>query len=258
MDDRDSIQSLLTLRKLTRAIAETVRGQMTEYLATLTPLLQPKSLLGDYIQGGQREPSKKADKAFKDLQGLYETVGGTRPFNLPRELASPISFASSNLEITPLEYPHEATAGADTRTIVVRTPLSWMLTYTGCSPARLRELLSAKARSNEEVQRYVLAYLMLHVVATSQPGLLQILEALHFPLTTMKVPEFGELPVTIIGASVATSRPSDAVIIESAELSGMNAFEEVVDVAAIAALKDPLRERLLDIARQQAPDLVPR
>jgi hypothetical protein len=52
MNGRDSIQSLLVLRKLTRAIADVVRAQMTEYLSTLTPLLKPSALLGDYIQGG--------------------------------------------------------------------------------------------------------------------------------------------------------------------------------------------------------------
>ena len=32
MNGRDSIQSLLVLRKLTRAITDVVRAQMTEYL----------------------------------------------------------------------------------------------------------------------------------------------------------------------------------------------------------------------------------
>jgi hypothetical protein len=36
----------------------------------------------------------------------------------------------------------------------------------------------------------------------------------------------------------------------------MDAFEEVVRVEEITRLADPLRERLLEIARQQAPELV--
>ena len=51
MDGRDSIQSLLVLRKLTRAMADAVRAQMTEYLATLAPLLRPQMVLGDYVRG---------------------------------------------------------------------------------------------------------------------------------------------------------------------------------------------------------------
>ena len=55
MNGRDSLESLLVLRKLTRAIAEAVRAQMTEYLTTLAPLLWPRMVLGDYIQGGSKE-----------------------------------------------------------------------------------------------------------------------------------------------------------------------------------------------------------
>ena len=64
MNGRDGIQSLLVLRKLTRAITEAVRVEMTGHLATLTPLLKPSAVLGDYIVGGQKEPTRKAEKAF--------------------------------------------------------------------------------------------------------------------------------------------------------------------------------------------------
>ena len=40
MAERDSIQSLLVRRKLTRAIADVVRAELTQHLATLTPLFQ--------------------------------------------------------------------------------------------------------------------------------------------------------------------------------------------------------------------------
>ena len=150
MNGRDSIQSLLALRKLTRAITDVVRVQMTEYLKTLTPLLRPKAVLGDYVQGGLKEPSRKADKAFGDLQALYETVAVAKPYNLPRELSPPLSFTSVGLEITPLDYYHVAQSGADTRKIKVRCPLTWVLTYTDFPPTRLQELLDTKARSVEE------------------------------------------------------------------------------------------------------------
>jgi hypothetical protein len=256
MNGRDSIQSLLVLRKLTRAITDVVRVQMTEYLRTLTPLLRPKAILGEYIQGGQKEPTRKADKAFKDLQALYEVVAGTKPFNLPRDLTPPLSFPALGLEITPVDYVHPAQAGAETRKIKVRCPLTWVLTYSDFPPNRLQELLQTKARSVDEVQRFVLSYLIVHLVTTNEPGLMQVFDALHFPLTTTKWREFGELPVTQIGVGISTFRPSDAVILESAELTGMDAFEEIVNVEEIGRLRDPLKERLLEIARQQAPELV--
>jgi hypothetical protein len=256
MKERDSIQSLLVLRKLTRSITDVVRVQMTEYLRTLTPLLRPKALLGEYIQGGQKEPTRKADKAFKDLQAAYEVVAGSRPFNLPRDLTPPLNLPALSLEITPLEYIHVVQAETGPRKITVRSPLTWVLTYNDFPPNRLQELLDTKARSVDEVQRYVLSYLIINLATTNEPGLMQVFEALHFPLTTSKSREFGELPITRIGIGISTTRPSDAVILESAELTGMDAFEELVNVEDLARLKDPLKERLMDIARQQAPELV--
>jgi len=256
MNGRDSLQSLLARRKLTRAITDVVRVQMTEYLKTLTPLLRPKALLGEYVQGGLKEPSRKADKAFADLQALYGKVATARPFNLPRDLSVPLNIPAVGLEITPLDYVHVVQLGAEARRIKVRCPLTWVLTYTDYPPTRLQELLDAKARSVEELQRFVLHYLVLHVVATSDPGLTRVFEALHFPLTAATVKEFGELPITRIGIGISTTRPSDALVIESAELTGMDAFEEVVNVEDIASLPDPLKERLLEVAHQQAPELV--
>src|ERR1700694_4238068 len=252
MNGRDGVQSLLALRKLTRAITDAVRVQMTEYLKTLTPLLRPTAVLGEYVQGGPRESSRKADKAFGDLQALYQTVAIVKPYSLPRELNPPLSFTSVGLEITPLDYYHMAQSGTETRRIKVRCPLTWVLTYTDFPPTRLQDLLDAKARSVEDLQRFVLSYLVMHLAATSDPALTRVFEALHFSLTTSKAPSFGELPITRIGIGISTTRPSDALIIQSAELTGMDAFEEVVKVEDIAGLGDPLKARLIQLARDQA------
>jgi hypothetical protein len=112
-------------------------------------------------------------------------------------------------------------------------------------------------RPASELQRFILAYLMLHVVTRMQPGVVNIINSLRFPVTTTREPEFGELPIIRIGIGVATERPSDAMIIESAEVTGMDAFEEVIKVEDIQQLRDPLREELLEIARQHAPELAP-
>jgi hypothetical protein len=256
MNGRGSIQSLLALRKLTRAITDVVRVQMTEYLKTLTPLMRPQAVLGEYIHGGQKETTRKADKAFKDFQSLYETVAASKPFHLPRELNPPLDFPRVGLEITPLDYIHVVPTGSENRRIKVRCPLTWVLTYTDFPPNRLQELLETKVRDTAEIQRFVISYLVMHLLTTNEPGLMQIFDALHFPIKTARLPQFGELPITQIGVPVATTRPSDDVVIESAELTGMDNFEEVVKVEDIARLAEPLKERLLDLARQQTPELV--
>lgn len=258
MTGRDSIQSLLTLRKLTRAITEALRVEMTGHLATLTPLLLPTTVLGDYVQGGTKELTRKAEKSYKQLQALYDSVATHKPFNLSRELSAPFSLPTEGLEITPCDYSHVAVSDGTSRNILVRAPLTWTLSYSGYGPARLQELLNTKMRSSDDVLKFVLSYLVLHVVLNAQSGVTQLLDAVHFPVTTVKVPEFGELPVTRIGPRVSTARPSDHVIIESAELTGMDAFEEVIQVDDLSKLKEPFKERLLDIAQQHLPESISR
>ena len=256
MDGRDSTQSLLVLRKLTRAIADAVRGQMTEHLATLAPLLRPKMVLGDHVEDGTKESTRRSEKAFKELQALYETVSTAKPFNLPRELSLPIRLAGSGLEITPVDTAHVIRSGSETRTIMVRSPLTWTLTYSGYPPTRLPDLLKAKLQTGDDLLQLVVSYLLMHVVTTNSPGLNKVFEALHFPITTTTLPEFGPLPITRIGVGISTRRPTDDVILQSAELTGMDAFEEVVNVQDLSRLSDPLKDRLVELARQHAPELV--
>ncbi len=256
MDVRDSTQSLLVLRKLTRAIADVVRAQMTEYLATLAPLLRPKMVLGEHVEDGTKESTRRSDKAFKDLQSLYETVSTAKPFNLPRELTLPLRLVGSGLEITPVDTAHVIKSGSETRTIMVRSPLTWTLTYSGYPPTRLPDLIKAKLQTGDELAQLVVSYLLLHVVTENSPGLMSVFQALHFPISTTTASEFGPLPITRIGVDITTRRPSDDVILQSAELTGMDAFEEVVNVQDLKHLRDPLKERLLELARQHTPHLL--
>ena len=96
----------------------------------------------------------------------------------------------------------------------------------------------------------------MHVVTTNSPGLMAVFDALHFPITTITLPESGPLPITRIGIPISTIRPSNEVILQSAELTGMDAFEEVIAVDDLSRLGDPLKTRLINLARQQAPQLV--
>ena len=254
MSERDNIQPLLVLRKLTRAITDAVRVQITEYLTTLAPVFRPQTVFGDYIVGGVKESTRRAEQALKEVQTLYETVAPAKPFNLRRELTPPFNFGPAGLEITPVDYIHVIQSGSETRRITVRCPLTWTVSYAGFSPSRLPELLDPRVRG-EELQRFILSHLVLRAVTTHQHGLVQMFEALRFPLVSSKTPEFGDLPMTRIGVGISTARPSDAVVLESAEVTGIDAFEEVVNVDDISRLVDPLKERLMAIARQHWPAL---
>jgi hypothetical protein len=255
VDTGVNIQSLLVLRKLTRAISATLRSRLTEHLATLTPVLRPEMVLGKYIQGGQKDWVVKSDQALKELRTLYDRIAPSQPFSLRADLTPPFDLGGLSLELTPVEYTHVTHAGTATRKITVRRPLAWTLSYSGLAPASFRQLLEGKLRPPSELQRFLLAYLTLHLVTRMQPGIMGLMTSLRFPLSAQTDTGFGDLPLTRIEVPVRTERPADAVIIESAELTGMDAFEELVRLEDIRTLRDPLREQLLDIAREHVPEL---
>ncbi|MBX6314973.1 MAG: hypothetical protein IRY99_18955 [Isosphaeraceae bacterium] len=259
MSEGDGIKRLLVLRKLTRAIADLLRVQVKEYFTTLAPLLRPSLILGPYLEGAGKETVQGADKAFKELQTLYEAIAGSKLYGLRKELRTPLALVGSAIEITPMEYIHEVPTDQGSKAVTVTSPLKWVLsyagyapgriTYTDFAPGRLRELLADRNRSGEELQQFVLHYLALHLVATRQAGVAKILDALRFPISTGRSTEFGELPITFVSAPLTTIRPPDNVILESTEISGKDAFEEIIDLDALAALRDPLKDRLLELAR---------
>jgi hypothetical protein len=256
MDEGYDLQKLRSLRKLTRAIAESLRSELKEHLSTVTLLLRPRTILGDFVEGSAKGEVKGSDAAFRDLRSRYEAVAGGRPYGLSKELNSPIEILSSNVELVPLEYPYVAKSGSESMTVTVTQPLKWILTYSGLAPTRLRELMAAKIPDASQVKTIILHALVLNTVLTKQPGLLAVFEALRFPIVTEKLPGLGELSVTCISSSVRTVRPPDDVLIESTEISGLNAFEEVVNAKDIDEMNDPFREKLLEVIKANAPEVL--
>jgi hypothetical protein len=255
MDESYSTKRLLVLRKLTRAMANVLRGQLQEYLTTLAPLLRPQSVLGGYAEGNPRETIPGAERAFKELQGAYEKIAASKPFNLNTELKSPLEISSSVLELTPHEYAHNAKTDRESKTVTVTAPFRWAIGYAGYSPRRFKELVVDRNRSNETLQEFLVHYLALHVVLSRQAGVPKLFQALRFPLSSARLPEFGELPIYSFAAAIGTLRPPDDVIIESTEVSGSNTFEEVANLDDIAALRDPFKDRLSEVVKNHADEL---
>ena len=255
MGEHDSTQKLLALRKLTRAIADPLREQLKEYVSTLAPQLRPTSVFGEYVQGSTKVAVKGADRAFKDLQDLYQSIAGTKPFSLSKELKAPFEILSSVPELTPVEYSYAARGDKETKTITITSPLKWALTYSGFAPARLRTMMANRERDFNDLPSFLLHYLVMHLVMTKQQGITNILEALQFPLILDRSPEFGNLPMTCITSTVSTLRPPDEVVIQSTEISGMDVFEEVVKVEDIVRMRNPLKERLLDVIKSHGWDI---
>jgi hypothetical protein len=240
-------QKLLDLRKLTRTLADNLRNELAEHLATLLPLFRPRNLLGSYVQGAPKD-MRGSDKAFKELQGLYESVASSKPFNLPRDLKAPIPVDANALEILPFDYDHQAKSKRVAKTVRITSPLRWVIAYSGSSPERLRETLSS-GDPGTSVSEIVLHTLALHV-AFQQRGVRELFAALRYPFESRHETGLGSLPISVVSAPVATVRPPDETIVESTEISGTDSFEEVVDPGAIDDVDDPVKERLATLLKE--------
>jgi hypothetical protein len=255
MDEPFDMARLLELRKLTRQVDDVVRGDARDHLATLMPLLRPQAVLGDFVQGGEKLSVRGADRVWKELVTLYDGLAGKAPFGLARDLKPPLHVPGTALEMAPVQYAHEARSG--TR-VVVTKPFEWVLSYSAHGPQRMRELTADKNRDAEELQRTLALALALHLVVSKQPGIAKVFAALRLPLESRRMPEFGDLPLTVMTSAVPSLRPPDEVVVQSTEMTGEGVFQELVDVAAVERLEDPWRARVLAALRGRGDDASPR
>jgi hypothetical protein len=81
---------------------------------------------------------------------------------------------------------------------------------------------------------------------------MRLFAALRMPIETGRLPGCGELPVPIITSAVRTLLPPDPVLVESTEISGRDAFEEVVDLDLLPEMVDPLKSSLLELLQRES------
>ncbi len=245
MDQPFDMERLLELRRITRRVDDIVRGEAREHLATLAPLLRPQAVLGDFVQGGEKQSVRGADRVWKELVTLHDSFAGKPPFGLARELKPPLHVPGTVLEMAPVQYAHEAHVGGHTTRVLVTKPFEWVVSYSAHGPQRARDLLADSNRDAEELQRVLALALALNLAVARQPGVAKLFAALRLPLETRRLPEFGDVPMTVMVSAVPSLRPPDEVVVQSTEMTGERVFQEVVDPAAIERLEDPLRNRLV-------------
>lgn len=258
MDDRIDMRKLTLLRKLTTAVAEGLHDRLSGYLATLQPLFQPQRVFGDHVRPGPGSSVKGAKQAFEELQATYIKLAGSKLYNLPRSLESPITFATGRPAFVRVEYPYEASADGQTKSLTAISPLRWVLTYSGFTPARLADLLAQGDQVNErDLKETLLHILLMTAVVQRQPDLVRLLGDLGFGVETGSLSGLGDLTLTFLNAPVGTQRAPDDLMIQISEVSGSPVFEEVVRLEDLLAMKAPLKEELLAQAREHAAALLP-
>jgi hypothetical protein len=239
------IEQLAHLHELTKDVAKLCRGQLRTYLDALAPLFRPRRILGDYVEGVGKEPISAADQSLAELRESFFKVA-PRPFDLRRELPTPIESISTQIQFHEWEYLYEVPRDRESKPITVVSPLVWVLSYPSTySFSMLRQVVAGKQeRDQDSVKAFVLRACMMNLLFAKQPALKALFEGLRYRVEIRKQPLLGDLPLVTVSAAVPTFRPSDDVLLVATGMSGRMGFQEVVDVEASRMMADPLKQQL--------------
>jgi hypothetical protein len=248
MTEEFTVERLLFLRKVTRAVSDYLVSQLREHLNTIAPLLRPRRILGDYIESSSSEKMVDADKNFAALNEIYSKAAG-KPFELPRPLKSPLKPIGLTLELYPWECRCDIRAGGANTAVTITSPVRFVMSYaSGLSLSRLRQGVAGKEElKQEDVREFVVRACLLNLMLAKFPGISRLLGTLRWEVNTEISPELGGVPLTTLKAPLESIRPPERLIVESTEMSGMSLFEEVVDVDALSKVHDPLVQKVEDI-----------
>jgi hypothetical protein len=251
-----NVEQLLQLHSLTKDVAKLCQKQLRTYLETVALLFRPRRVLGDAIEGAERELVGNSDRAVAELKDLYRKVAA-RPFDLRPELSFPLESVSTQLQLYEWEYLHQSKTDRGWRSIKVTTPLTWVLTYSSTySLSMLRQVLAGQEQRNAEaVQSFVLRACMMNMHFAKFPGIADLLAGLRYRVEVRRSPEMGDLPLVTISAALNTIRPPDHLVSVASGLAGGTTFAEVLDVDTARILKDPLRQAIADIFTSHGQEL---
>lgn len=241
-------QQFLKLRQSTEKIAQTLNKRLSSHLEVLRPLFLPKILLGAYIKTATPEDIPGADKAFASLQEKYAAIC-ENPFGLPKKLPHPLPPISAQLESVPLEYSLYFEDSKD-KPIRVTSPTKWIIAYGGgCPLSRLRAMVTGvEPRQIEDMRQAIINHLTLVLFLQNFPALSQLFSDLRYEVEIKRLSDLGDLPVVVLKAPVQTFLPPDDFILQITQLSGIAAFQEIIDLEALATIPDPFKEMLQKLA----------
>src|ERR1700726_494409 len=83
------IEQLLQLHTLTKEVSKFCQKQLRGYLDTMALLFRPRCILGEAMEGAERESVGGSDRTLTELRELYRKVA-VRPFDLRPELSLPL------------------------------------------------------------------------------------------------------------------------------------------------------------------------
>jgi len=245
--DLDAAQ-LLSLHGITREVAQVCLRNLKGQLQTMAPLFRPRRFLADHVEGTGKEAVANADRNFAEFRELFARVA-TKPFDLRPELRSPLESIPTQFQFDEWEYTHATETDRGWQSVRVATPLTWVLSYgSAYSLTTLRDAVSGNGQRNDEaIRAYVIRACLMHELLAKFPGIAELFAGLRYKLEVRRSPQLGDLPLVMVSAPFKTIRPPDKLVALASGLAGGTAFAEVLDLASVRNLADPLRDETLQI-----------
>jgi hypothetical protein len=237
-------QEFLKLRSATEKISAELLKRVKRHLNILRPLFVPRKLLGTYVRSGTMEEVPGSDKAFAELQERFASVA-QKPFGLPSKLKTPLAPIPNQLEAAPFQYSLHSEGSPD-KAITITTSAKWLISFhSDCSLGRLKAMLAGEEpKQPEDMKQAVIHHLLPVIFLHRFNDVAGLLEDLRYVVRTEEIAELGGLPVVTLEAPLKTFLPPDDFIQQITQLSGIPAFQEIIDLEAINSLTDPLKESI--------------
>lgn len=237
-------KEFLNLRETTGKIAAGLKKRLKVHLSVLKPLFIPRNLLGSYVRSTSNEDVLGSDKAFAKLQQRYAAIS-EKPFGLHKKLVPPLPVISNQLECIPYQYTVQL--GEDNAKIItITSPTRYILSYQSeCPFDQLKGMVAGmESRRAEDIKQSLINHLCMGIFLEQRTELKQLLQDLRYIVEIQKIDDLGGLPVVILAVPLKTSLPSDKFIAEVTQLSGIPAFQEIIDFDAVENMGDPLKDTL--------------
>src|SRR5262245_13201341 len=256
MADSLNVEQLLRLHTITKDVSKFCQKQLRGYLDTLALLFRPRRILGEAIEGGEKESVGGSDKTLAELRELYRKAA-LRPFDLRPELTIPLESISTQMQLHEWEYLHEANTDRGWQSIKVTSPLTWVVAYSSpYSLSMMRQVLAGQeARDPDSVRAFVLRACILHLQLAKFPAIAELFAGLRYRVELRNSPQMGDLPLVTISAPLSTMRPPDNLVTIASGLAGGASFAEVLDLATVKNLHDPFRQEIAAILKSHGQEL---
>ena len=235
-----TLQELPELRRKTENISRSLHEQIAAHLETLRPLFAPERLLGR--QAGGKIDVPGTERAMVELEQSYKPFA-RKPYDLPEKLdPNWLTLVGNALELHSWEYAYEAQG----KPIAMTSPVRWVVNYRASyTLAQVRAVLVGKETARPEyLRQFVVNSLVLQLVLNRNPGLVQLFHDLRYELKTDHSAEMKGLPIVTITSYLESFRPADDLIVAATAFSGVPAFIELLDLAALRQQPDPFQARL--------------